>query len=229
MGYNLKKYLLVTEKPWHDELFNKLSSQHGQVWKKINNKDNLNFEIVKEFNPDFIFIPHWSYLIDKNIFLNWNCIVFHMTDLPFGRGGSPLQNLIVRGYKETKVSAIKVSNGLDTGDVYLKKSLDLKGTAQEIFSKATDVIHEMILEIIEYNPTPIPQSGEITLFQRRKPEDGDLYQLSSNIEIYDYIRMLDCEGYPPAFIETEHFRFEFTGAKLNNDETVKANVRVIKK
>jgi methionyl-tRNA formyltransferase len=229
MGYNLKKYLLVTEKSWHDELFNKLSAQHGQVWKKINNKDNLNFEIVKEFNPDFIFIPHWSYLIDKNIFLNWNCVVFHMTDLPFGRGGSPLQNLIIRGYKETKVSAIRVSKGLDTGDVYLKKSLDLNGTAQEIFIKATDVIHDMILEIIEENPTPIPQSGEITLFQRRKPEDGNLYPLSSNIEIYDYIRMLDCEGYPPAFIETDHFRYEFTGAMLNNDETIKANVRIIKK
>lgn len=229
MGYDLKKYLLVTEKSWHDELFNKLSVQHEQVWKKINNKDNLNFEIVKEFNPDFIFIPHWSYLIDKNIYLNWNCVVFHMTDLPFGRGGSPLQNLIVRGYKETKVSAIRVAKGLDTGDVYLKKSLDLTGTAQEIFIKATDVIHDMILEIIEENPTPIPQSGEITLFQRRKPEDGNLFPVSSNIEIYDYIRMLDCEGYPPAFIETEHFRFEFTGATLNNDETIKANVRVIKK
>ena len=25
-----------------------------------------------------------------------------MTDLPFGRGGSPLQNLIINGYKKTK-------------------------------------------------------------------------------------------------------------------------------
>ena len=44
-----------------------------------------------------------------------------MTDLPFGRGGSPLQNLIVRGYKSTKLTAIKVQSGIDTGDIYLKK------------------------------------------------------------------------------------------------------------
>ena len=44
-----------------------------------------------------------------------------MTDLPFGRGGSPLQNLIVRGFEETMTSAIKVTKGIDTGDIYLKE------------------------------------------------------------------------------------------------------------
>ena len=87
----------------------------------------------------------------------------------------------------------------------------------------------MILEIVEKNLTPLPQSGEITLFERRKPEDGNLFLLCSINEIFDYIRMLDCVGYPPAFIDTAHFRFEFTDAIFNNDETIKANVRVIKK
>ena len=30
-----------------------------------------------------------------------------MTDLPYGRGGSPLQNLIIRGFESTKISAIE--------------------------------------------------------------------------------------------------------------------------
>jgi len=229
MGNDIKRFLLVTEKAWHDDLFNKLSVQKRQIWKRISQKNELSYKLINDFKPDWIFIPHWSEMIHSSVYLNFNCVVFHMTDLPFGRGGSPLQNLIVRGYKETKVSAIRVAKGLDTGDVYLKRPLDLNGTAQEIFMKASVVIHDMILEIVEKNPTPIPQSGEITLFQRRKPEDGDLYSLSSNSEVYDYIRMLDCEGYPHAFIETEHFRFEFTGARLNNDETIEANVRIIKK
>ena len=45
-------------------------------------------------NPDFVFFPHWSWKIPPSIYENYNCVVFHMTDLPFGRGGSPLQNLI---------------------------------------------------------------------------------------------------------------------------------------
>ena len=42
-----------------------------------------------------------------------------MTDLPFGRGGSPLQNLIVRGYKETMLSAIKCVGEVDAGPIYI--------------------------------------------------------------------------------------------------------------
>ena len=53
-----------------------------------------------------IFIP-------TEIFTSFECIVFHMTDLPYGRGGSPLQNLIVRGHKKTKVSALKVVKEVD--------------------------------------------------------------------------------------------------------------------
>ena len=70
-----------------------------------------------------------------------------MTDLPYGRGGSPLQNLIVRGHSETKISALKVEKKLDTGDIYLKKNLSLEGSAQKIFQRANTSIIDMIKEI----------------------------------------------------------------------------------
>jgi methionyl-tRNA formyltransferase len=222
-------FVLATSKKWHDNLFASLKSKIQGTWYRLKEKEKLTEEYLSEIKPDWVFIPHWSDIIPSSVYLNFTCVVFHMTDLPFGRGGSPLQNLIVRGYKETKISAIRVTKGLDTGDVYLKKPLELNGKAQEIFIKASDVIHDMILEIVEKNLTPIPQTGEITLFKRRKPEDGNLHSLTSKKEIFDHIRMLDCEGYPSAFIETKHFRFEFTCATINNNETIKANVRIIKK
>ncbi len=73
-----------------------------------------------------------------------------MTDLPFGRGGSPLQNLIVRGHKQTKISAIKVVEAMDAGDVYLKEELDLYGTADEIFMRASKIVFKkMIPQILK--------------------------------------------------------------------------------
>ncbi len=57
-------------------------------------------------------------LFQKIFFFNFNCVVFHMTDLPFGRGGSPLQNLISRGIYKTKISAIKVVKEIDAGPIY---------------------------------------------------------------------------------------------------------------
>ena len=54
-----------------------------------------------------------------------------MTDLPFGRGGSPLQNLIERGIKQTKISAIKCVKELDGGDIYLKRDLETFDKAEK--------------------------------------------------------------------------------------------------
>ena len=59
-----------------------------------------------------------------------------MTDLPYGRGGSPLQNLIIiRGLKTTKITAFKCVAEIDVGPVYLKKTLSLEGNAQDIYFK----------------------------------------------------------------------------------------------
>jgi methionyl-tRNA formyltransferase len=151
-----------------------------------------------------------------------------MTDVPFGRGGSPLQNLIERGIYQTKISALKAVKELDAGDVYLKKDLSLHGSAGEIYIIATDIIKSMIVTIIENKPDPTPQYGEVVEFQRRKPEQSDISNLDSLSKVYDYIRMLDVEGYPNAFIETDHLRLEFTGADFKKD-TVLAEVKITKK
>ena len=225
------RYIILSEKKWHEDLFNQLKSEFKEnEWLLINKKSDFNLQLLNEFKPDKIFIPHWSYIIPEEIFNSFDCIVFHMTDLPFGRGGSPLQNLIVRGFKSTKISAIKVQSGIDTGDVYLKKSLDLTGSAQEIFQKSAIIIEEMIKEIIIKKSIPSPQIGEIVEFKRRKPEESNISELEDLENIYNYIRMLDCEGYPHAFIETKFFKAEFTNANFNESEKIiTANVRIVKK
>jgi methionyl-tRNA formyltransferase len=228
MGNNLETYLLVSEKEWHNSLFLSLKKEIEGNWYRISNKFEFNFDNIKLLNPNKIFIPHWSYIIPRDIFLNYECIVFHMTDLPYGRGGSPLQNLILDGKSTTRISAIKVEEGIDTGDVYIKAPLELSGSAEDIFRRSSIVIGNMIKEIISVNPVPQKQVGEITIFKRRKPEDGNLCNIDDITKIYDYIRMLDCNSYPNAFLETEYFKFEFNNAKFF-DSYIDAHVRIRKK
>ncbi len=191
--------------------------------------DNLSLESLESIKPDFIFFPHWSYIIPKNIYENYNCIVFHMTDLPFGRGGSPLQNLISRKIYETKISAIKVVKDLDAGPVYLKKDFCLYGSAEEIYLRAGDLIIQMIDEIIETRPIPVEQQGSPVAFKRRTPDMSSVDKIETIEELFDHIRMLDAEGYPKAFFENENFTFEFSRASLKSNNTIFADVRISKK
>lgn len=118
-------------------------------------------------NLKYIFVPFWSWYIPPEIYENWEVVIFHMTDLPYGRGGTPLQNLIVRGFKETKISAIKCVKEMDAGPIYMRTTLSLKGTARKIYRRADKLIRNfMIPEILACQYDPIPQVGDPVYFDR---------------------------------------------------------------
>lgn len=227
----MSKYLILSHKVWNESLLDKMKTfLPDEEWFFINSKADFTKERLDEINPEFIFIPHWSYFIPNEIYEKFKCIVFHMTDLPFGRGGSPLQNLISKGFKSTKISAIQVVKELDAGDVYLKEELSLNGTAEEIFLRANNSISKMILKFIKDKPILKKQIGEVTTFKRRTPGMSEIPNKISDIEkLYDHIRMLDAEGYPKAYIELHNFKIEFTRASLKSNENIIADVRIIKK
>lgn len=130
---------------------------------------------------DYIFIPFWSWYIPPEIYENWECVIFHMTDLlhSFGRGGSPLQNLIIRGYEKTKISAIRCVEELDAGPVYMQRILDIStGTADEIYDRADGIIREEMIPFIENaRPKPVPQVGEPVFFERWKCTKEDVVRV----------------------------------------------------
>ena len=221
-------YVVASSRVWRPSLPENLSNRTGLKFISITRKEDLTPQPLETMSPRYIFFPHWSYIIPSGVFEKYECIIFHMTDVPFGRGGSPLQNLISRGIYETKISALRCVKELDAGPVYLKRPLSLYGSAEEIYLRASEIIEEMICQIIQEQPVPVEQTGEITCFSRRKPEQSDIAELISLKQVFDYIRMLDANGYPRAFLETEHFRFEFERAALKGGQVI-ADVKITEK
>jgi methionyl-tRNA formyltransferase len=204
---------------------NTLGVRTGCDFVLISDPIELTAANLAAINPRFVFFPHWSHRIDSSIHQQFECVIFHMTDLPFGRGGSPLQNLIAGGISETKITALRCVEEVDAGPMYLKKPLSLYGSAEEIFIRASEVIESMIVEILEKLPEPISQEGVATVFKRRTPEQGNLAAAQSLEQAFDLIRMLDAEGYPNAFLNVGPFRIEFTRASRKTNQ-VAADVRI---
>jgi len=182
---------------------------------------------LETISPDWIFFPHWSWKIPQSVFETHRCVIFHMTDLPYGRGGSPLQNLILRGHKQTKLSAIKCVAELDAGPVYLKRELDLSGTAEEILQRAANEIGAMIPQLVRDEPKAREQQGEIVRFERRKPDESRIPDGLGAEALHDFIRMLDADGYPHANVEAVGCVFEFREARLEDGHVeAKVSIRV---
>ena len=219
--------LLLSSRPWNNGLAQRLQDQLARPVHAIASPVALSREAVQKLDPEWIFVPHWSHLIPEAIWGQWPTVIFHMTDLPYGRGGSPLQNLIQRGHSNTMLTALRCGAELDAGDVYLKEPLSLYGSAEEIFLRADALIEQMILRIAHESPTPQPQQGEAVLFSRRKPAQSNLANCSAGDldACYNQIRMLDAEGYPHAFIEILGMRLEFRRVSRRSDG-LHADVRI---
>lgn len=210
----MKNIVIATIKEWninnYFELKKELENEYS--FYLISNKDELSLEKIEKINPKYIFFPHWSWIIPENIYKNYECILFHMTDLPYGRGGSPLQNLIINKVYNTKISALKVTKGLDEGDIYLKEDFDIsKGSANEIYINASKLIFKKLIpNILRQNPTPVRQEGDVVNFKRRTPEQSNIKMLNdvSIANLYDFIRMLDAPSYPKAYLELDNLKME---------------------
>ncbi|AOR22915.1 methionyl-tRNA formyltransferase [Clostridium taeniosporum] len=221
------KIIIATIKSWNIKKAYNFKNNNANDIYIFTDKNELTYEKVNHINPQYIFFPHWSWIISKEIYEKFNCVVFHITDLPFGRGGSPLQNLIDIGIENTKISALKVCNGIDSGDIYLKENLNLNGSADEIFMRASEIIFkDMIPKIINENIVPTKQKGEIVEFKRRNFSQSEILLDFNLKKIYDYIRMLDGEGYPKAFIRFGKYKLEFSRASLKNNKII-ADVEII--
>ncbi|WP_206484793.1 formyltransferase family protein [Thalassotalea sp. G2M2-11] len=224
----MSNYLVVSQHTRHAEFVQQLQATLQGNWHLITRPSDFTYDKLLALKPKYIFLPHWSHIIPKQIVESFNCVVFHMTDLPFGRGGSPLQNLIVRKVKETKLTAFKCTKELDAGPIYAQLLMSLSGSAREIFQRADELVAQLIFQIIQNDMEPTPQVGEVVTFKRRTPAQSNLVSLEQLDDIYDYIRMLDADGYPHAYIETEYFNFTFTQASFHGDE-VRAIVSIKEK
>ena len=216
------KYIVISEKRWNKKMFDEKITNIEGDWYYFDYMPL--FQEIKKINPKYIFFPHWSQIVDKDIVDSFDCVCFHETDLPFGRGGSPIQNLILAGHEDTVITAFKMDDKIDSGPIYLKRPVSLHGSLEEIFIRSSEIVAEMISDIVENNPEPVAQEKLPIAFKRRNPAQSEI-SLTSLKGLFDFIRMLDADTYPKAFINHEGFKIEFTNASLKTDK-IKAYVEI---
>ena len=74
-------YLILSGKSWNSSLSERLKKQFPDCqWHHIKKKEDFIKSKVDKLSPEKIFIPHWSYIIKEEIYNNYECIVFHMTE-----------------------------------------------------------------------------------------------------------------------------------------------------
>lgn len=209
-------YVVASSKDWFKE-HPKTREYSNLNIIEIKNKNDLNIKFLEKFNPRYIFFPHWNWKVDSKIFERYECVVFHTAPLPFGRGGSPIQNLIIRNIDKSPVCALRMTEILDGGPIYASIQVTLDGTISEIFSKIAACVEKLIIKICQENIEPREQSGECISFKRLTYADNELISTYTIKQLYDRIRMVDGLDYQRAYINFGQNKIEFTEAQLDKN------------
>ena len=175
----------------------------------------LKEEIIKKFNfsvkliykhEDVIKGEVLCLLSCEKIFKNLNYndynLVIHESDLPLGKGWSPLTWQVLEGKNEIPVTLFEAVESVDAGEIYAKEYLKLNGSEllPEIKDKQGKITIKLILLFLENFPMiGKKQLGESTFYDRRKAEDSKLDINKSIADQFNLLRVCDNERYPAYF------------------------------
>ena len=162
---------------------------------KINEGESIDY--ITSFNADMFVVAAYGQKIGTELlnFAPYKAINVHGSLLPQLRGAAPIQYSIIRGYKETGVTTMLMNEGMDTGDILLKKSvfIDINDNYETLSVKLAKLGAELIIETIDKikDITPTKQDESIsTKAMSIKKEDTVIDFSKSALEIHNLIRGL---------------------------------------
>ena len=131
-------------------------------------------------------------------------LVLHASDLPRGRGWSPLIWSILGGDNRITVSLLEADDPVDSGPIWLKTNFSLEGheLLPEINEKLFDAELLLMTQAVEEFDaiTPTPQQGVVGPYMRRRtPQDSQLDPNKSLAEQFNLLRIVDSQRYPAFF------------------------------
>jgi methionyl-tRNA formyltransferase len=136
--------------------------------------------------------------------LNQNNIVIHASNLPQGRGWSPLTWQILEGNNEIMITLLEATDRVDSGNIYLQSLMKLEG--HELIDEIRDIMGAEIIKlalkfVVSFKEIrPRSQIGESTYYLKRTNKDSMLDVNKSIAEQFNLLRVCDNERYPAYFI-----------------------------
>ncbi len=140
-------------------------------------------------------------------------LVVHESDLPQGRGFSPLTWQILEGRAEVPVCLLEADREADSGPVIYRETIRFAGheLIGEMRGRLGDTTVGLCRRFLS-EPSPpagVPQAGAPTFYSRRKPRDSRIDPRRSIADQFDLLRVVDTERYP-AFFEWLGHRYKLT-------------------
>ena len=171
--------------------------------KKFYSKIFTDSKKIKNF--DIVFILNYTKILD-NSFLRKNSlnIVVHASNLPNGKGFSPMQWQILSNKNKIPICLFKAVSKVDAGEIYEKAFINLKGT--ELYDELRYLQAIATFKLIQKFLNKYPnikgkkQKGFSTFYRRRTPMDSKLNINLPLKKLFNNLRIANNSEWPSFFI-----------------------------
>jgi methionyl-tRNA formyltransferase len=131
--------------------------------------------------------------------------MLHPSKLPKYRGGSPIQNQIIRGEENSAVTLFLMNEKMDSGPIVFQELMLLSGSINDIFDRIEELGYQGTMQFLSNPIEGVKQIEEdATYFSRRTEDQGEITSKELNEQsseyIYNKIRMLQ-DPYPNAYLK----------------------------
>jgi methionyl-tRNA formyltransferase len=110
-------------------------------------------ETIAQLDADLMVVAAYGLILPKAVLQmpRHGCLNIHASLLPRWRGAAPIQRAILAGDTETGITIMQMDEGLDTGDMLLKKACAIAAddTAQTLHDKLAELGAQTIIEALQ--------------------------------------------------------------------------------
>ena len=176
------------------------------IWQRYGYKINWLHDVSRLPEGDICFFLGCSEIVNnKSRCQHKHNMVVHESDLPKGRGWSPLTWQILEGSQKVIVSLIEAAELVDAGDIYSQTEIELRGNelVEELRNKQASATFKLCDDFIIGLPCTAEkkrmQIGSPSYYNRRTPKDSELNANIPLADQFDLLRVCDNERYPAWF------------------------------
>ena len=149
-------------------------------------------------------------------------LVVHESDLPSGRGMSPLTWQVIEGQYEIPICLLEAIDEVDAGAIIYRNTILFDGheLVDELRRGQGEATIELCLRFLSENTPPAgsEQSGFPSTYVRRTTEDSMLNPHKSIAKQFDLLRTVDNDKYP-AFFDLRGHRYRLQIVEATNDKS----------
>ena len=175
-----------------------------RIFQPNNMRDEIFLDDIRNLNPDVIVTAAYGKIVPKALLdiPKFMCVNAHASLLPKYRGASPIQAAILNGDRVTGITVIKMDEGMDTGNMLLKKEIEILDgeTSAELFERLAVLGADALLETLDLiesgNVSEKIQDNSLATYTKMiSKEEGHINFNDKALDIVNRVRAVDSYFY----------------------------------